>query len=96
MEAALIRAPGSARAALQGVRIQHDSLAAPEHETEIFEGRVFGSLTFPPRGNKGFGYDPIFMPEGGRFTFGEMHPDAKHAISHRAKAFAKFADAVLT
>ena len=71
------------------------ALAAPGHETEIFDGRVFGSLTFPPRGNKGFGYDPIFMPEGGRFTFGEMDPDDKHAISHRAKAFAKFARAVL-
>jgi non-canonical purine NTP pyrophosphatase (RdgB/HAM1 family) len=71
------------------------ALAAPEHETEIFEGRVFGSLTFPPRGMKGFGYDPIFLPEGGRFTFGEMHPDDKHAISHRAKAFEKFAKAVL-
>jgi XTP/dITP diphosphohydrolase len=71
------------------------ALAAPGKDTEIFEGRVFGSLTFPPRGDKGFGYDPIFVPEGGRFTFGEMHPDAKHAISHRARAFAKFAKAVL-
>lgn len=71
------------------------AIAAPAAETEIFEGRVFGSLTFPPRGNKGFGYDPIFLPEGGRFTFGEMHPDDKHAISHRAKAFEKFARAVL-
>jgi XTP/dITP diphosphohydrolase len=71
------------------------ALAAPGHETEIFEGRVFGSLTFPPRGMKGFGYDPIFLPEGGRFTFGEMHPDDKHAISHRARAFEKFAKAVL-
>jgi len=71
------------------------ALAAPGKDTEIFEGRVFGSLTFPPRGDRGFGYDPIFVPEGGRFTFGEMHPDAKHAISHRARAFAKFAKAVL-
>jgi XTP/dITP diphosphohydrolase len=69
------------------------ALAAPGQETGIFEGRVFGALTFPPRGNKGFGYDPIFLPEGGRFTFGEMHPDDKHAISHRAKAFEKFAKA---
>ena len=72
------------------------ALAAPGAKTEIFEGRVFGMLTFPPRGNKGFGYDPIFVPEGGRFTFGEMDPDAKHAISHRARAFEKFAAAVLT
>jgi len=70
-------------------------LAAPGTETEIFEGRVFGSLTFPPRGDKGFGYDPIFVPENGRFTFGEMHPDAKHAISHRARAFEKLAKAAL-
>jgi len=71
------------------------ALAAPGEDTKIFEGRVFGSLTFPPRGDKGFGYDPIFVPENGRFTFGEMHPDAKHAISHRARAFEKFAKAVL-
>jgi XTP/dITP diphosphohydrolase len=71
------------------------AVAAPGEDTEAFEGRVFGALTFPPRGNKGFGYDPIFVPEGGRFTFGEMDPDAKHAISHRAKAFEKFAKAVL-
>ena len=65
-------------------------LAAPDAKTEIFEGRVYGALTFPPRGDRGFGYDPIFVPEGRRFTFGEMEPDAKHAISHRARAFAKF------
>lgn len=65
------------------------ALAAPGQETDIYEGRVFGSLTFPPRGSRGFGYDPIFVPEGYRLTFGEMEPDAKHAISHRAQAFAK-------
>lgn len=65
------------------------ALAAPGQTTEIFDGRVFGSLTFPPRGSRGFGYDPIFVPEGYRQTFGEMNPDKKHAISHRAKAFAK-------
>ena len=69
------------------------ALAAPGQATEIFEGRVFGSLTFPPRGSKGFGYDPIFVPEGYRQTFGEMEPDKKHAISHRAKAFAKLVHA---
>ena len=62
----------------------------PGEETQIFEGRVFGALTFPPRGDNGFGYDPIFLPEGHRFTFGEMDPKAKHAMSHRARAFAKF------
>ena len=53
------------------------------------EGRVDGTLTFPPRGTRGFGYDPIFIPEGGDRTFGEMEPAAKDAISHRAQAFAK-------
>jgi XTP/dITP diphosphohydrolase len=71
------------------------ALAAPGEETQIFEGRVFGTLTFPPRGDKGFGYDSIFVPEGHRFTFGEMNPEAKHAISHRARAFEKFVHAVI-
>lgn len=66
------------------------AIAAPGEETDIYEGRVFGTLTFPPRGDKGFGYDPIFLPEGYRFTFGEMDPREKHAMSHRARAFAKF------
>ena len=66
------------------------ALAKPGAETECFEGRVYGTLTFPPRGIFGFGYDPIFIPEHGRFTFGEMDPKAKHAISHRARAFEKF------
>jgi len=52
------------------------------------EGRIDGALTFPPRGTRGFGYDPIFIPEGGRLTFGEMEPEAKDAVSHRARAFA--------
>jgi XTP/dITP diphosphohydrolase len=66
------------------------ALAFPDgRPTEIFEGTVDGTLTFPPRGRKGFGYDPIFVPEGHEATFGEMEPDAKHAISHRARAFAK-------
>lgn len=69
------------------------ALAAPGQATGIFDGRVFGSLTFPPRGSKGFGYDPIFVPEGYRQTFGEMDPDKKHAISHRARAFAKLVPA---
>ena len=70
------------------------AIAALGQETEIFEGRVFGTLTFPPRGNRGFGYDPIFVPEGYRQTFGEMDPDAKHEMSHRAKAFAKLVQSV--
>jgi XTP/dITP diphosphohydrolase len=53
------------------------------------EGRVDGTLTFPARGSRGFGYDPIFTPAGGALTFGEMDPEAKDAISHRALAFAQ-------
>jgi XTP/dITP diphosphohydrolase len=55
----------------------------------VVEGRVDGTLVFPGRGTRGFGYDPIFVPEGYAETFGEMDPDAKHAISHRARAFEK-------
>ena len=71
------------------------ALSAPGVATEIFEGRAYGAIDFPPRGQFGFGYDPIFMPEGHRFTFAEMDPKAKHAISHRAKAFEKFVKAAL-
>jgi XTP/dITP diphosphohydrolase len=53
------------------------------------EGRVDGTLTFPARGTRGFGYDPIFVPQGGSLTFGEMDPAEKDAISHRARAFAQ-------
>jgi XTP/dITP diphosphohydrolase len=66
------------------------SLAWPEGEEVHFEGKVQGHLTFPPRGEKGFGYDPIFIPNGYNMTFAEMEPDAKHGISHRARAFRKF------
>lgn len=65
------------------------SLAWPDGAVESFRGEVEGSLVFPPRGRRGFGYDPIFLPADGTATFGEMEPDAKHAMSHRAKAFAK-------
>lgn len=67
------------------------SFTTPEGVSEVFEGRVDGTLAFPPRGAKGFGYDPIFVPTGHQQTFGEMEPAAKHAISHRARAFEKFA-----
>lgn len=66
------------------------AIAYPDgRATEIFEGTVEGTLTFPPRGTKGFGYDPIFVADGKTITFAEMEPEAKHAISHRARAFAK-------
>ena len=58
---------------------------------QSFEGKVYGHLVWPPRGAKGFGYDPMFVPDGDTLTFGEMEPDAKHAISHRARAFQLFA-----
>ena len=70
------------------------ALVTPDGEEETFEGRVYGTLSFPPRGERGFGYDPVFIPEGHRFTFGEMAPAAKHAMSHRAKAFDKFCAAL--
>jgi XTP/dITP diphosphohydrolase len=65
-------------------------LAGPGGETRLFEGRVDGSLVWPPRGGNGFGYDPIFVADGERLTFGEMEPASKYAISHRTRAFEKF------
>ncbi len=64
-------------------------MALPSGETEVFEGEVHGSLTFPPRGTLGFGYDPIFIADGMQQTFAEIDPAHKHAISHRARAFEK-------
>lgn len=66
------------------------ALSIPGKDTELFEGRVDGMLTFPPRGDKGFGYDPIFIPNGYSITFGEFDPAEKNRISHRAQAFEKF------
>jgi XTP/dITP diphosphohydrolase len=57
-----------------------------------FRGEVHGQLTWPPRGERGFGYDPIFVPDGYEMTFGEMAPEDKHHISHRARAFAKLVE----
>jgi XTP/dITP diphosphohydrolase len=66
-------------------------LATPGGDVEFYEGKVFGHLSFPPRGTKGFGYDPIFVPDGHAITFGEMDTGLKHQISHRAIAFQAFA-----
>ena len=63
-------------------------------QCETFEGRVDGTLAWPPRGERGFGYDPMFVANGNDITFGEMDPDEKHGISHRAKAFAKLVGAL--
>jgi XTP/dITP diphosphohydrolase len=65
------------------------ALADTDDCYHIFIGRVFGHLVWPPRGERGFGYDPVFVPDGHDMTFGEMDPDEKHRISHRAAAFAK-------
>ncbi|HEX2940506.1 MAG TPA: non-canonical purine NTP pyrophosphatase [Rhodopila sp.] len=64
-------------------------LAWPDGHTETFLGRIDGTAVWPPRGERGFGYDPMFLPAGESLTFGEMDPDAKHAVSHRARAFAQ-------
>ena len=68
------------------------ALAKPDGETAVFEGEVEGTLTFPPRGDKGFGYDPIFVANGMTETFGEIDPAIKHGMSHRARAFRKLLD----
>lgn len=65
------------------------ALVWPDGECAVYEGRVDGTLTWPPRGSMGFGYDPVFVPSGETRTFAEMEPAEKHAISHRAHAFAK-------
>ncbi len=79
------------------------AIAWPDGEEALFEGRVFGDLVWPPRGARGFGYDPIFRPDGHALTFGEMTSEQKHGIpadgseglSHRARAFQKLAAACL-
>ena len=71
------------------------ALAWPDGHLECFEGRVDGRLTFPPRGDRGFGYDPVFVPEGAALAFGEMDPAEKDRISHRAAAFAQLKAACL-
>ena len=64
-------------------------LAWPDGATATFVGRVDGQAVWPPRGERGFGYDPMFVPQGAEQTFGEMPPEQKHATSHRARAFAQ-------
>ena len=71
------------------------ALAWPDGHVEWFEGRVDGTLVWPPRGSQGFGYDPMFVPDGHEQSFGEMDPSAKHAMSHRADAFRQLVAAVL-
>jgi len=71
------------------------ALAWPDGHLETFEGTVHGRLVWPPRGERGFGYDPVFVPDGHDATFGEMEPERKHAMSHRAHAFRKLVAACL-
>ncbi len=70
------------------------ALAWPDGHVEAFEGRVDGALLWPPRGTHGFGYDAMFQPDGYDISFGEMDPDHKHAMSHRADAFKKLVASV--
>ncbi len=71
------------------------ALAWPDGHVEWFEGRVDGQLVWPPRGENGFGYDPMFLPDGHDRTFGEMEPDEKTPLTHRADAFRQLVAAVL-
>lgn len=91
-------AMGKVEGMLQGIGPHADRSAAfhcvlaicwPDGEHAIYEGRCEGTLTWPPRGTLGFGYDPVFVPRGSEKTFAEIAPEQKHAISHRADAFAK-------
>ena len=65
-------------------------LAWPDGQADTFHARAEGTMTWPPRGANGFGYDPMFVPAGGMLTYGEMPAADKHAVSHRARAFAQF------
>ena len=65
------------------------AIAWPDGEHAVYEGRVDGTFSWPPRGDKGFGYDPVFVPQDREQTFAEIDPEEKHRISHRAAAFAK-------
>lgn len=71
------------------------AVAWPDGPCVVVQGEVHGQLTFPPRGDRGFGYDPLFIPNGGDQTFGEIEPAAKDAISHRTVAFAKLRAALI-
>jgi len=71
------------------------AVAWPDGQEAVFEGEVHGQLVWPPRGTQGFGYDPVFVATGETLTFGEMDPDRKHAMSHRADAVKKLRAALL-
>ncbi len=71
------------------------AVAWPDGQEAVFEGEVHGQLVWPPRGTQGFGYDPVFVATGETLTFGEMDPDRKHAMSHRADAVRKLRASLL-
>ncbi|NNG03858.1 MAG: non-canonical purine NTP pyrophosphatase, partial [Inquilinus sp.] len=89
VQAALAASGGSDRSAHFACAL---ALAWPDGHCESVEGRVHGTLVWPPRGDRGFGYDPIFVPNGYDQSFGEMAPAEKHGISHRADAFRQLID----
>jgi len=98
LQAAGITTPGDRRGAFNATLC----LATPDGRDALFVGKAEGTLVWPPRGDKGFGFDPIFMPDGYDITFGEMTSDEKHSwapgkvgLSHRARAFALFVDGAL-
>lgn len=88
VEDGLRKAGAATPEARRGAFVCALALAWPDGHAEVFEGTVEGTLVWPPRGGHGFGYDPMFLADGEAETFGEMEPAAKHAISHRARAFA--------
>lgn len=91
VNAALNERPEASRAARFVCAL---ALAAPDGTSAVYEGVVTGEVVWPPRGERGFGYDPLFEPAGRSVTFGEMDPAEKHAVSHRADAFRKLVRAV--
>lgn len=101
----LLQEKGASEPARRGGRfVAVLCLAWPDGHAEYFRGEVEGTLVWPPRGNRGFGYDPVFLPDGHAQTFGEMSAGEKHSweagrgdlgLSHRARAFARFATAML-
>ncbi len=92
VEGELITAGATAPAARSAYFVCSLCLAIPGRPSQVFTGKVHGELVWPPRGEHGFGYDPVFKPVGHDITFGEMDPDAKHAMSHRAHAFAQLVE----
>ncbi len=79
----------------RGIFVCNLSVVWPDGRTASFEGRLEGTLVWPVRGDRGFGFDPMFQPKGFDITFGEMDPAKKHAMSHRALAFAQLSEALL-